>query len=432
MEKFDVAVIGGGPAGLFAAGTAAKNGAGVILLEKNSSVGEKLLIAGKGRCNITNAEEDMQTFISRYGENGKFLYSAFSQFSPADTVEFFNSRGIKTVVERGGRVFPESGDASLILKCLLSFCKEGKVLINRNTEVRNFIVKDNAIVRLLVKTNAGNQEIEASNYIIATGGKSFPNTGSTGSGYAFAERAGHTVVTPRPVIVPIKTHETWVKLAKGFNLRNVKLTAWLGDKKISERFGEMEFAPFGISGPIVMDMSREILDYPLLESGKIDQGQDVVCLTLDLKPALDEDTLVLRAKREFEERAGERFDNALRSFVPGGLVPLVLNLSDIPHDKPVKYISDEEILEFVNLLKNIKMHPSGAAGFNHAIVTRGGISLNEIDPATMRSKICENLWFAGEVIDIDGPTGGFNLQSCWSTGAVAGRKTAIKNYEINE
>jgi len=421
MEKFDVAVIGGGPAGLFAAGTAAKNGAGVVLLEKNSSVGEKLLIAGKGRCNITNAEEDMQTFISRYGDGGKFLYSALSQFSPTDTIEFFNSRGIKTVTERGGRIFPELGDASLILKCLLSFCKEGKVLINRNTEVRNLIVKNKAIDRLIIKTNAGSKEIEAKNYIIATGGKSFPKTGSTGDGYFFAERAGHTIVTPRPVIVPMKTHETWVKLAKGFNLRNVKLTAWFGDKKITERFGEMEFAPFGISGPIVMDMSREILDYPLLESGKVNQEQDVVYFTLDLKPALDEATLVFRTKREFEERDSARFDNALRSFIPARLTPLILHLSDIPHDKPVKYISDEEICEFVNLLKCIKMYPSGAAGFNHAIITRGGVSLKEIDPASMRSKVCENLWFAGEVIDIDGPTGGYNLQNCWSTGAVAGK-----------
>ena len=424
MEKFDVAVIGGGPAGLFAAGTAAKNGAGVVLIEKNPSVGEKLLIAGKGRCNITNAEEDMNAFISRYGDNGKFLYSAFSQFSARDAVEFFNSRGIKTVVERGGRVFPEGGDASLILKCLLSFCKEGHVLINRNTEVRNLVMKGGAIEKLLVKTNAGSGEIEAKNYIIATGGKSFPKTGSTGDGYIFAERAGHTIVPPRPVIVPVKTHETWVKLAKGFNLRNVKLTAWLGNAKIGERFGEMEFAPFGISGPIVMDMSREILELPLLESGRTEL-RDVVSLTLDLKPALDEQTLTSRAKREFEARAGARFDNALRAFVPARLIPLILHLSDIPHDKPVKYISDEEICEFANLLKCIKMHPSGAAGFNHAIVTRGGVSLAEIDPASMRSKVCENLWFAGEVIDIDGPTGGYNLQNCWSTGAVTGK--TIKN-----
>ncbi|MCL2147508.1 MAG: NAD(P)/FAD-dependent oxidoreductase, partial [Synergistaceae bacterium] len=304
MEKFDVAIIGGGPAGLFAAGTAAKKGARVILIEKNSSVGEKLLIAGKGRCNITNAEEDIGTFISRYGNKGKFLYSAFSQFSAMDTVGFFNSRGIKTVAERGGRVFPENGDASLILKCLLSFCKEGKVLINRNTEVKNLIMKDNAIDKLIVRTKTGKQgseEIEAKNYIIATGGKSFPKTGSTGDGYFFASRAGHTVVEPRPVIVPIKTHETWVKLAKGFNLKNVKLTALLGDKKISERFGEMEFTPFGISGPIVMDMSREILEYPLLESGKLNQ-EEFVRLELDIKPALDESTLFSRAKREFVER----------------------------------------------------------------------------------------------------------------------------------
>ncbi|MCL1941730.1 MAG: NAD(P)/FAD-dependent oxidoreductase, partial [Synergistaceae bacterium] len=352
MEKFDAAVIGGGPAGLFAAGMAAKNGSNVILIEKNPSVGEKLLIAGKGRCNITNAEEDMNAFISRYGDNGKFLYSAFSQFSARDTVEFFNSRGIKTVVERGGRVFPAEGDASLILKCLLSFCKEGHVLINRNTEVKNLVMKGGAIDRLIVRTSAGSQEIEAKNYIIATGGKSFPRTGSTGDGYIFAQRAGHTIAPPRPVIVPVKTHETWVKLAKGFNLRNVKLTAWLGDAKITERFGEMEFAPFGISGPIVMDMSREILDHPLLESGRIDQ-RDVISLALDLKPALDEQTLIRRAKREFEAREGARFDNALRAFVPARMIPLILHLSDIPHDKPVKYISDEEICEFVNLLKCI-------------------------------------------------------------------------------
>jgi predicted Rossmann fold flavoprotein len=298
------------------------------------------------------------------------------------------------------------------------------VLINRNTEVKNLIIKNNAIDRLIVKTNVsgqGSEEIVAANYILATGGKSFPKTGSTGDGYIFAGRAGHSIVTPRPVIVPIKTHETWVKLAGGFNLKNVKLSAWVGNEKITERFGEMEFAPFGISGPIVTDMSREILEYPFLESGKLEQEQDVLYLKLDIKPALDESTLAMRAKREFEERESARFDNALRSFVPARLIPLFLHLSDIPHDKPVKYISEEEIQEFVNLLKGIIMHPSGTAGFNHAIVTRGGVALPEIDPSTMRSKICGNLLFAGELIDIDGPTGGFNLQNCWSTGAVAGR-----------
>lgn len=418
MDKFDLAVIGGGPAGLFAAGFAAKQGARVILIEKNSSVGEKLLLAGKRRCNITNAEEDKDIFISKYGANGKFLHSAFSRFSNRDTIDFFESRGIKTVTERGKRVFPAEGDSRLILQSLLSFCKEGNVLICRSTRVQS-IEAGERIERIFLQ-GRGETEISSDKYIIATGGKSFPKTGSTGDGYLFAQRAGHTLSTPRPVIVPIKTHETWVKLAHGFDLKNVSLTAWLGDKKVSERFGEMEFAPFGISGPIVMDMSRDILDLPMLESGRPGEEGEQVVLAIDLKPALDEQTLLDKTEREFEKRAGSKFSNALRAFVPAQMVPLMLHLSDIPEDKPVEYISDEERLELVKLLKRVEVHPSGAAGFNHAIVTRGGVSLKEVDPSTMRSKICPNLYFSGEVLDLDGPTGGFNLQICWSTAAAAG------------
>ena len=378
----------------------------VAIAEKNHSFGEKLMISGRGRCNFTNGETDMNVFISKYGENGKFLYSAFSKFGPAETVKFFNDLGVDTTEERGKRIFPFSGGSQKILDVLWKECQRFHVKIMRSTPVRALKVKNSKIERIITD----NDEFTADKYIIATGGKSYPKTGSTGDGYAFAKQAGHTITDLYPALVPIRTRETWVKLARGFNLRNVRITVILDGKNIDERFGEMEFTNFGISGPIVMDLSSHVPDW---------QG-DLV-FSLDLKPTLTHEILIERVKREIKKyHTHKRFFGLVRSLVPAQMVNLILELSDIPHDKPIEYISDEEIVEFVNLLKDIRMNINGLWSFNNAVVTRGGVSLKEVEPSTMKSKLCDNLYFAGEVLDLNGPSGGFNLQMCWSTGFIAG------------
>ncbi|NLL36259.1 MAG: NAD(P)/FAD-dependent oxidoreductase [Fretibacterium sp.] len=407
MERFDVIVIGGGPAGLMAAGRAGAKGERVLLVEKNQSLGEKLLLAGRRRCNITNAEPDLEAFIERYGQNGRFLYSAFSRFGPAETLTFFNQIGIPTVTERGGRVFPTEGGGQRVLDMLLLQCKKYGVHILRSSPIRALKFRDGRVERLI----SALEELEAERYIIATGGKSYPKTGSTGDGYRFAAQAGHTIEEPTPALVPVKTHETWVKLARGFNLRNVRLTVTVDGRKTDERFGEMEFTNFGVSGPIVMDLSAQVPDW---------MKQGVLRFHLDLKPALDMETLKRRVAQDFEKHKDRLFAGALRNLVPGPLIPLILELSDVPSDKPASYVSTEEKAALAALLKDIPLTINGLWSFNHAIVTRGGVSLKEVDPATMRSKLCDNLYFAGEVLDLNGPSGGFNLQVCWSTGWVAG------------
>ena len=423
MERFDTIVIGGGPAGLMAAAQASSLGERVLLVEKNASLGEKLLLAGRGRCNFTNGEPDIEAFLSRYGDNGKFLHSAFSRFGPKETLEFFHKNGIETVEERGKRVFPvplksksEGKDISggqRVLNMLLVLCKKGNVRILRSSPVRGLRVKGGRVRCLVTEI----EELEAERYIVATGGKSYPRTGSTGDGYRFAQQAGHTVIEPTPALVPVRTRETWVKLAKGCNLRNVRLTVLVNDGKVEERLGEMEFTNFGVSGPIVMELSSYLPDWMPKET-----AQSSIQFSIDLKPGVPHEELRQRIARDFhsERQGSRRFAGALRGFVPGPLIPMILELSDIPHDKPVAYVSSEEADELARLLKDIRLTVNGPWGFNHAVVTRGGVSLREVDPATMRSRLCENLYFAGEVLDLNGPSGGFNLQMCWSTGWAAG------------
>lgn len=406
MEKFDTLIIGGGPAGLMAAVRASSLGQSVAVVEKNPSLGEKLMISGRGRCNFTNAEEDINTFISKYGDNGKFLYSAFSRFGPRETVEFFKKQGVAPVEERGKRIFPAEGGSQRILNVLLTQCRVRGVRVIRSSPVTALKLKGSKI-DYVVTTNS---EYKADKYILATGGKSYPRTGSTGDGYDFARKAGHTITPLYPALVPVRTKEQWVRLASGCDLRNVRLYVLQDGKEIDERFGEMEFTNFGVSGPIVMDISSHIPDWP---------GE--LYFSLDLKPTLTHGILIARVNREIAKYSGhKRFAGLVRLLVPAKMVRLILELSDIPHDKPIEYISDEEIFEFVKLLKDIRMGINGLWSFNNAVVTRGGVSLNEIDPSSMKSKLCENLYFAGEILDLNGPSGGFNLQICWSTGYIAG------------
>ena len=406
MERYDTLIIGGGPAGLMAAIRAASSGQKTAILEKNPSVGEKLLLSGKGRCNFTNAESDIDAFISRYGDNGKFLYSAFSKFGPLRTREYFSSIGVKFIEERGKRIFPKEGGSQRVLDSLLMQCRKFGVSIIRNTPAKSFRVRNGRVEYVITESD----EVHADKYILATGGKSYPRTGSTGDGYTFAQQAGHTITELYPALVPIRTRETWPKLASGCNLRNIRLHVILDGKEIDDRFGEMEFTNFGISGPIVMELSSHVPDW---------KGELV--FSLDLKPSLTPEILTERIKRDIQKFTGKRrFYGLVRSLVPSGMVRLILELSDIPHDKPVEYISDEEIADLVALLKDIRMNINGLWSFNNAVVTRGGVSLKEIDPATMKSKLCDNLYFAGEILDLNGPSGGFNLQICWSTGYIAG------------
>ena len=318
MENFDTLIIGGGAAGLMAAVTAASRGQKVAIVEKNHSVGEKILISGKGRCNFTNAEPDINVFISKYGENGKFLYSAFNKLSPADTVRFFKKIGVESVEERGKRIFPANGNSQRVLDALIMQCKKFNVKIIRSTPVKALKIKNSRVQCVITD----NDEFTAEKYIIATGGKSYPKTGSTGDGYFFAEQAGHTITKLFPALVPVKTKETWVKLASGCNLRNIRLNVIVNDKKIDERFGEMEFTNFGVSGPIVMDLSSHVPDW--LESGELQ-------FSLDLKPTLSHEILTERIKRDIQKFSGKRrFRGLVRSLVPAEMVKLILELSDIP------------------------------------------------------------------------------------------------------
>lgn len=411
MTGCDVVVIGGGAAGLMAAGRAAEKGAEVILVEKGQALGSKLLLSGKGRCNLTNAEEDLHRLIERYGPKGKFLYHAFSRFGPRETVDFFERWGAPTTVERGKRVFPARGGAERVLACLLRYVKKGGVTIYRSREALNLVLRDRRVERFILR----GQEVEGRSFIVCTGGKSFPKTGSTGDGYRFAERAGHGVTPPEPALCPVKTKEKWPLSAQGSTLRNVTLTLWEGGKKRAERFGEMLLTNFGVSGAIAMDMSREIDDASRFGDA---------LLTVDLKPALSRDVLTARVERDFTKYGDRPLREGLRDLLPMGLIPVVLDNAALPGNKAVRHTSGDDIRRLVTAIKAVPLTPDGLLGFRWALVTAGGVELKEIDPKTMRSKLVDNLYFAGEILDLDGPTGGFNLQMCWSTGYIAGESAA--------
>ena len=412
MTGRKVVVIGGGAAGLIAAGRAAEMGASVILVEKNQELGAKLLMSGKRRCNLTNAEEDGEAFLAAYGPKGKFLHSAFSRFGPAETLEFFTSRGLTTKVERGKRVFPAKGGAEGVINCLISYLKKGRVAVYRNVEALNMEIRGGRVVRSILR----GQEVQGDAFIISTGGKSFPKTGSTGDGYRFALRAGHEIVPPAPALCPVRLKEKWPLIARGVNLRNVSLTLLLDGLPVAKRFGELLLTHFGVSGPIAMDLSKEI-------GAACASGEAL--LSLDLKPALSMEVLEGRIGRDFVKFSGRKFQDSLGDLLPRGLILPVLDRSSVPGDKIVDYISEEEISELASILKDFRLTPDGLLGFNWSIVTSGGVNLKEVDPKTMRSKLVENLYFAGEILDIDGPTGGFNLQMCWSTGFIAGENAAV-------
>ena len=409
---FDVVVIGGGPAGMMAGGRAGELGAKVLLLEKNAALGRKLLLTGKGRSNITKAEFNPRELLKKYGREGDFLLYPLSIFGVKETIDFFEKKGLKTKVERGKRIFPQSDRASDVLNILISYLKKGKVEIMTNSGVKKIIKKEKKIVKIIL---SGGREILAKNYIISTGGKSYPGTGSTGEGYQWAKELGHKVNKLRPALVPLRIKENWPKTAQGLSLKNVELTVFQNNKKQDSRFGELLFTHFGVSGPIVLDLSGKVGE--LLEKGEVK-------LVLDLKPALDFQTLDKRIQSDFSKYSQKLFKNSLSDLLPQKLIPIIVELPGINPEKKVNEITREERQKLVRLLKGLEMRVISLLGFETAIVTSGGVSLKEIDSKTMKSKLIENLFFAGEIIDLKGPTGGYNLQLCWSTGHLAGQSVA--------
>jgi len=407
--NYDVAVIGGGPAGMMAAGRAGERKARVLLIEKNDALGKKLLVTGKGRCNITQNEFEGKDLADKFGKEGRFLLYALSVLGPEQVIEFFENLKLKTKTERGGRVFPKSDKAEDVLQVLRCYLIKNKVNILVNKKVKKIIKEGNRITSLLMENG---EKITADKYVLSTGGKSYPLLGSTGDGFIWAKNLGHTIIKPEPSLTPIKIQEKWPKEAQGLTLKNVRLTIYENCKKRDSRFGELLFTHFGISGPIVLDISKTV--------GRFLKLRKEIKLSLDLKPALDSETLDKRIQKDFIKFNKKLFKNSLNDLLPQKLIDIVVKLSGIDKNKQVNAIAKEDRRKLVRLLKNLEMTPTELFGFNKAIITAGGVSLKEIDAKTMKSKIIENLYFAGEIINLDGPTGGYNLQLCWSTGYVAG------------
>ncbi len=414
MSERRVIVIGGGAAGMMAAGRAAESGASVVLLEKGPKLARKLRISGKGRGNVTNTAE-IKEFIEAFAPNGKFLYGAFSRFSPDDLLEFLHAHGVQTKEERGGRVFPESDRAGDVADAFEQWLGSVGVRVRLNSRVKSIVVKDGRVSG--VDLYGGRMDADA--VIIATGGASYPKTGSTGDGYAMAREAGHTIVAPKPALSALICEENWVRDIEGLSLKNVEATLMLrgeGDqrpRKVTSEFGEMLFTHFGVSGPIILTLSRGVDE--LL-------GRGSVYVSIDLKPALSPEQLHARLIRDFRQTKHVR--NYLPDLLPRLLIEVFMWLAKLDPDKPVNSVTAEERTRMVELLKDFPVTVRSMAGLDEAIVTAGGVPVREIDPKTMISKLVDGLFFAGEVIDIDAKTGGFNLQAAFSTGYVAGEAAA--------
>lgn len=406
--KNKVIVIGGGAAGLMAAGTASSLGADTVLIEKNPRVGRKIAITGKGRCNLTNAC-DVQTFIQNVPTNGKFLYGAINNFTPYDAIDFFESNGLKTKTERGNRVFPLSDKALDVVYTMRAYVVNSGGKIFTDT-VKALIIQDGKITG--VKTEKS--KFDCDSVIVCCGGLSYPQTGSTGDGYLLAKQAGHTVTELKPSLVPVESNDNCCKDMQGLSLKNISLK--IIDKKTEKilytDFGELLFTHFGLSGPTILSASSHI------------KNIDRLVAVIDLKPALSSEQLDARILRDFSENINKAVSNSLSKLLPKKMIPVVLKRWGIPFDKKCNSITREERAKLVNILKEFKIEISGLRPVEEAIVTSGGVKTSEINPKTMESKLCKGLYFAGEVIDVDAYTGGFNLQIAWSTGRLSGENAA--------
>ncbi|CDD45989.1 nAD(FAD)-utilizing dehydrogenase [Firmicutes bacterium CAG:534] len=411
MKK--VIVIGGGAAGMMAACMAAVEGAHVTLLEKNEKTGKKIYITGKGRCNLTNACQ-REEFLENVITNPKFLYSAFAQLDNQAVMNFFEKAGCRLKTERGDRVFPVSDHSSDVIAALNGELKKNRVQVMLHTEVSELLLEEGSIKGVLLSDG---KKLHADAVIIATGGRSYESTGSTGDGYRFAKQAGHTIKDLRPSLVPFVVKEEWCKKLQGLSLKNVAVTLKKEKKKIYEGFGEMLFTHFGVSGPLILSASS-------FYTAKYN-GQEAL-LTIDLKPAMDREQLDKRILRDFEENAGKQFKNALDKLLPAKLIPVMVELSGIDPHKKTNEVTKKERSRLLELFKELKLTVNGCRGYGEAIITGGGVNVKEIDPKTMGSRLVNGLYFAGEVMDVDALTGGFNLQIAWSTGALAGKSAGEK------
>jgi predicted Rossmann fold flavoprotein len=412
-KKYDVAVIGAGPAGMMAAISAAENGAKVTLIEKNDTAGKKLLLTGGGRCNITNLEPDLRKFVANYGKSGFFLFHAFAEFGPKSTLAFFNAAGVETVIENNHRVLVKSGKAEDVLKALLNrLGKLGVEIINGRKAVA--IDKDRGSISSVAIV--GGDIVRARNYIIATGGKSYPDTGATGDGYEWAHTLGHRIVTLAPALVPVKTKETWVKELAGTGLKRAGITVFQNQKKSISASGEVLFTHFGLSGPAILNISAGIGE--LLQAGE-------VTISLNLMPELNRDELAAAILENFQKNPNKILKNCLTDFIPSGLSLAVAQFADVKPAKTVNDVTKEERRRLADAMRDLRLAVSGLLEIETGMVTSGGVALEEIDDKTMRSKVIPNLFFAGEIINVHGATGGFNLQQCWSTGHLAGRAASL-------
>ncbi len=405
-----VVVIGGGAAGMMAAITAARKGLRVTLIEKNEKLGKKLFITGKGRCNITNAGDSEDLFNSIV-TNKKFMYSSLNGFSNYDVLGFFDELGLPIKIERGNRVFPESDHSSDVIAALNKELRRQKVDVRLNTAVKDIIIKDNIACGVVTMFGNVEEKVDADYVIVATGGNSYQSTGSTGDGYKFARKSGHDVTSILPALVPFTVKEEWEADLQGLSLKNISITVFDGQKELYNDFGEMLFTHFGVSGPVILSASSFV-------AGKLKDKN--LKLVIDLKPALSFEQLNERILRDFDEEKNKSFKNSLDKLLPKKLIPIVVMLSGIDGNKKVNEITRAERQGLVKLLKEFELTLTGLRGFNEAIITQGGVNVKEINPTTMESKLVKHLLFAGEVLDVDAVTGGFNLQIAWSTGYAAG------------
>jgi predicted Rossmann fold flavoprotein len=420
MKNYDVIVIGAGAAGLIAAGRVAELGGRVLLLEKMERAGRKLLITGKGRCNITN-DAPSSEFIKHINPNGRFLKHAFAVFFSKDIVNLLNNLGVETVVERGGRIFPASNKSDDVVKALLKYNTKNGVEIRCGYRVEKLLVTDASVHGVTVATADKTFDISCSHVILCTGGCSYPATGSTGDGYKLAGFHNHSIVQARPALVPIETKGDLAGRMQGLSLKNVKAAVWVNGKKGAEEFGEMLFTHFGLSGPIILTLSRSIVDEI--------RNKNIVEVVVDLKPALDENKLDDRLIRDLNENGKKFLENVFKLWLPSKMIPVFFQETGIDSKKQCHQITAKERRKIMLLMKNLRFMVSGYRGFKEAIITAGGINTQDIESRTMESKRIQNLYFAGEVIDLDADTGGYNLQIAYSTGWLAAQSCMGKEKQ---
>lgn len=416
-----VVVIGAGAAGLMAALSAAEKGAEVILLEKMTMPGRKIMITGKGRCNFTNRCE-LPDFPQFYPNNGAFLYSALRAFDNQDLIDFFTNHGVPSKVERGGRLFPVSDKAADIVEALTQAVRQAGAKIITGRTVQSIKAKNGKVTGVV----SGTDILTADAVVLATGGLSYPGTGSTGDGYRMAKELGHSVTLLAPALVPLETVESWVKELQGLSLKNVEAIVRVNDRKVDSDFGEMLFTHYGVSGPIILSLSQAV------SKAFKQAGKPEIFIEINLKPALTPEVLDKRLQRDFTAFARKQFKNALGDLLPAKLIPVIINLSGIQPEKPVHQITREERSQLVALLQNLRVSIRGTRPVAEAVVTAGGVVVKEIQPKTMESRLVSGLFFAGEIMDVDGYTGGFNLQAAFSTGFVAGRSAATYDSNSSE